>query len=249
MFRRLIVLLAILVAGPAFAEGKRFTLTAAPAFGESGAAKFILPRFSLKTGVRIELVAEGGDATLAASDEGALVFQSVDGETVWRLAIEDGPAREHAERFREWLTSEVGLRAVEGYRPDGVQVFARLGDGLIVEEVAEEEGDAALGSELALRNCGRCHVIDKRNRFGGIGSTPSFGAMKNLPQWRDRFEAFWTLNPHPAFTQIEDMTEPFDPTRPPPIAPLELTLEEVEAIVAFVVSMPTKDLGGALVQQ
>ena len=53
-------------------------------------------------------------------------------------------------------------------------------------------------------------------------------------------------NPHPAFTQIEGITEPFDPARPPPIAPLILTPEEVKAISSFVSRMPAKDLGGGV---
>lgn len=238
----------LVIAGSGSAEGKRFTLEADAALVESGAVKFVLPRFSLKTSVRIELVATGGDAVLAPDADGAAMFQEVGGD-IYRLEIRDGPNRDFVERFRDWLRSDVGLRAVEGFKGAEGMRLARVG-GAAVEEVVEvAEGDADLGSQLALQHCGRCHVVDKRNRFGGIGSTPSFGAMKNLPRWRERFEVFWTLNPHPAFTQIDEMTEPFDPTRPSPIAPLELTLEDVEAIVAFVVGMPVKDLGGALVRQ
>lgn len=238
--------IAIFVAFPAAGEGKRFSLSADPALVESGALKFILPRFSLKTGVKVDLTDGAADARLEAGTGEPPVFAEAGGRT---FALSLNGESEHAARFRDWLTSEVGLRTVLSFKRDGAPMFEAVEVVAAVVEAEAVDGDAALGSELALRRCGRCHVIDKRNRFGGIGSTPSFGAMKNLPRWRERFEVFWTLNPHPSFTQIEDITDPFDPSRPPPIAPLELTLEEVEAIIAFVVAMERKDLGGALVEQ
>ena len=238
--------IAIFAAFPAAGEGKRFSLSADPVLVESGAMKFILPRFSLKTGVKVELTDGEADARLEAGTGAPPVFAEAGGRT---YALSLSGESEHAARFRDWLTSEVGLRTVLSFKRDGAPMFEAVEVVAAVVEAEAVDGDAALGSELALRRCGRCHVIDKRNRFGGIGSTPSFGAMKNLPRWRERFEVFWTLNPHPSFTQIEDITDPFDPSRPPPIAPLELTLEEVEAIIAFVVAMERKDLGGALVEQ
>ena len=84
------------------------------------------------------------------------------------------------------------------------------------------------------------------NRFGGIGSTPSFPALRAIPGWRDKFEAFWTLNPHPSFTQVVDITPPFDPDRPPHIAPVVITQEDLEAIVAYAASIEPKDLGAAV---
>ena len=238
--------IALFFAAPAAGEGKRFSLFADPALVESGVLKFILPRFSLKTGVRVELSEGAADVRLERGTSGLPVFAEAGGRS---YALTLNGDNEHAARFRDWLTSDIGMRTVLSFERDGEKAFEAVELAATAEAVEEISGDAALGSELALRRCGRCHVIDKRNRFGGIGSTPSFGAMKNLPRWRERFEAFWTLNPHPSFTQIEDVTEPFDPSRPPPIAPLELTLDEVEAIVAFVVQMERKDLGGALVTQ
>lgn len=247
---RMIALLAVLLAAAsAQSEERRFSLLVSESFAASGAAKHILPRFSLKTGVRIDLVESGGDAALGPEVGGAGAFVEIQSGAVYRLAIPDGPKAALAGRFRDWIGSEVGGRAVESFAIDGAPVFARLDAAPAEEVAAAAAGDKDRGAELALRVCGRCHVVDARNRFGGIGSTPSFGAMKNLPRWRDRFEAFWTLNPHPAFTQVADVTEPFDPQRPPPIAPVELTLDDVEAIVAFVVALPVKDLGGALVEQ
>jgi mono/diheme cytochrome c family protein len=104
-------------------------------------------------------------------------------------------------------------------------------------------GTSAEGERLALRHCGRCHVVNDKNRFGGIGSTPSFGALRALPGANDKFAAFWTLNPHPAFVQVEGQTTPFDPAHPPSTAPVVLTREEAEAIASFAASIKPLDLG------
>ena len=101
----------------------------------------------------------------------------------------------------------------------------------------------APGEKLALVHCGRCHVIGERNRMGGIGSTPSFPVMRNLEDFEDRMRAFYALRPHPAFTQIEGVTEAFPIDRPSPIHPVKLTPDEVEQIVDFALTVPPADLG------
>lgn len=217
---------------------------------ESGFMKHVLPRFRFKTRIRAAALPEGsdGDASLLSEENGGTAIMSAVGGAVFRFQTitDDTDKVAKSTKLLQWLQSGPGRAAIEGFKPNGEQLFAP-GAAKIVQEVkVEVDGDANLGSKLALLHCGRCHVIDSRNPFGGIGSTPSFGAMKNLSGWLDSFSAFWTINPHPSFTQVEGITEPFDPSRPPPISPLLLTLEEVEAITAFVVSMPTKDLGGAV---
>lgn len=104
---------------------------------------------------------------------------------------------------------------------------------------------AADGEKLALLHCGRCHVVSAANKFGGIDSTPSFAALRSLADWREKLSTFWTASPHAAVVQIAGVTEPFPPDRPPPIAPVELTIEEVEAIQAFIETIEPKQLGGA----
>ncbi|MEP0522233.1 MAG: hypothetical protein ABJO09_15445 [Hyphomicrobiales bacterium] len=217
---------------------------------ESGFAKHLLPRFRFKTRIRVEPVREGeiGDASLAPNQEsGTAIMTSLDGTAfLFQTLTEDPDKAEKSAKLLDWLQSGPGRAAIEGFQIDGEQAY-QPGAAKVVQKIeVKVDGDASLGSKLALQHCGRCHVVDSRNPFGGIGSTPSFGAMKNLPNWLDRFSAFWTINPHPSFTQVEGITEPFDRSRPPPIAPLLLTLEEVEAITAFVVGMPRKDLGGAV---
>ncbi len=100
------------------------------------------------------------------------------------------------------------------------------------------------GERLALAHCGRCHVIGDVNKFGGIGSTPSFPVLRAYPDWKARFEAFYTEPPHIAVTQIEGVTEPFTASLPPPIHPVVLTEAEVEAIMGFVAQMEPKDIWG-----
>ncbi|MEM9145836.1 MAG: hypothetical protein AAGC57_06520 [Pseudomonadota bacterium] len=240
--------LAVSLSVVASAQSKGFRLSADPVLVETGALRYLLPRFALKTGVRVEVVDGTGDAHLAPSADGLPVFQSLDG-TVFHLSIADGGQADHARRFLEWLTSDIGRRAILKVKVGGAAPFAPVEAVAVIDVVEEPTGDIVLGEEVALRKCGRCHVISKKNRFGGIGSTPSFGALKTLPAWQDRFDTFWTLNPHPAFTQIEGVTEPFDPQRPSPIAPVELTLTELEALLAYVVSIKPKDLGKALIVQ
>ena len=97
-----------------------------------------------------------------------------------------------------------------------------------------------------MKNCGRCHAIDESNRKKTIGSTPSFGALRTFQDWEYRFEAFYTLNPHPSFTQIEEVTPPFPAGSPPAITPIKLTLDELYEILAFTRQIEPADLGRAV---
>ncbi len=215
---------------------------------ENGLTQHLLPRFRYKTRIRVEAVAEGeaGDASLLPDPTtGIAVMSSADGEAYFLTSLSDNAElQEKVGKLLDWMRSTPGRAAIEGFKPDGKQLFTPGARKIVKQVEIEIEGDADLGSKLALQHCGRCHVIDSRNPFGGIGSTPSFGALKTLPKWPDSFAAFWTINPHPAFTQIEGITEPFDPARPSPIAPIVMTIEEVEAVASFLAKLPAKDLGG-----
>ena len=69
MAKALLAMLAIIFALKAEAQQKSFALVADPALVESGLLKYILPRFSLKTGVKVALTASDGDATLGVRPE------------------------------------------------------------------------------------------------------------------------------------------------------------------------------------
>ncbi len=73
--------------------------------------------------------------------------------------------------------------------------------------------------------------------------------LRAFADWESRFSAFYVLNPHPSFTQIAEVTAPFPLHRPSPIVPVEMTLEEVEAVVAYVAALAAAGLGPALEHQ
>ena len=82
--------------------------------------------------------------------------------------------------------------------------------------------------------------------MNAMGSTPSFAVLRTMPDWAARFQSFYALKPHAAFTQVEDVTAPFPINRPSPIVPVEVTLDEVEAILAYVAEMTPADLGAPI---
>ncbi|RLJ59922.1 hypothetical protein BCF46_0112 [Litoreibacter meonggei] len=241
MFKYL-ALVAALIVTPALSQDKAFTLQTPDALVETGFMKHLLPRFSLKTGIRITTSTEVGDAAFGAG--GTAVFRQ--GDTLWHLDKTAGP---YTDAFHDWLLSDVGKRTIEAFAPDGDALFsADIGVAVEVQAVAVT-GDAALGERVSLTRCGRCHVVNETNRMNAIGSTPSFGLMRNFPDWQERFETFFLLKPHPAFTQVADVTEPFAAHLPSPIAPIEVTLQEIEAITAYVASIAPADLGAPIQSQ
>ena len=100
-------------------------------------------------------------------------------------------------------------------------------------------GDAGHGRELAREHCGRCHVLPGENNMG-IGSTPSFKimVMAKLPDWRERFERFYALRPHPNFVRIRELPQTVE--APPVVAPFELRLGDIEDILAFIDKLATE---------
>jgi mono/diheme cytochrome c family protein len=208
---------------------------------DAGFVQYVAPRFSLKTSVRITQVAEGDTAQMRFGAEGTPVF--VGAGQRWSLAHDGDP---RAVRFLDWLQSDIGKNTIESFvGADGATFSAQLVEE-VEAEVAIYEGDAAKGETLSLSLCGRCHVVNETNRMKGIGSTPSFRLLRALPNWDTRFATFHLLSPHPSFTQIADVSDPFDPARPPPIAPMEMTLQDLEAILAYVSAVEPADLGAPL---
>lgn len=233
---------AVLMTGIARAEEVR--LAVPEALEASGFAQHVVPRFSLKTGVRIARVGEGAEAEMAFSTEGKPIFEGLGAQ--WALT-HDGDAR--AVRFLDWLRSDVGRRTIESYTaPDG-SAFSTAVRQVRATVTLDYDGDALKGEALSLHHCGRCHVINEKNRMNGMGSTPSFAVLRSLKDWDVRFEQFFVLNPHPSFTQIEEITLPFDPSLPPPIVPMEMTQADLEAILAYVQGLAPADLGAPLQHQ
>ena len=209
--------------------------------------RFMLPRFTLKHRIRVEVVAADDSADLAlvaSADTDQQPYLEHNDGTNWALVTNTNS--DEMDKLLDWLASDVGHNTMTSFQIDGIALFRPAEPKAVVKVAVLPEGDIDAGEVLALQHCGRCHVINEKNRFGGIGSTPSFGALRTLPGWLDRFEAFFTLNPHPSFTQVEGMTEPFSIERPSHIAPIHLTLDDVEAITAYAASIKPKDLGGAV---
>lgn len=240
-----LVLLILPIRGEA--QERTLRLVVPEALQATGLPKYLLPRFSLKTAIRIELVGKDDlpDLALNVDGNGAPVFQEPN--ALWHLQVlKDTP---DVQRFVDWLGSDVGTRTITGFQPEGVALFARP----LVEKteviVAKITGDAVLGEKLSLANCGRCHVINETNRMKAIGSTPSFALLRTFDDWNSRFQSFYVLKPHPAFTQVKDVTDPFDPARPSPIVPLKVTTDDIDAILAYVATIPPADLGAPLQSQ
>lgn len=239
-----LIALCIILSSSVYAEDEPLRLAVPEALESSGFAQFVVPRFSLKTSIRITRVAPGDAAQMNFARDGEIVFVGL-GEQ-WGFSHNGDP---RAERFLTWLKSDVGKRTIESFTaPDGT-AFSTEVAAVAVEAEITFEGDAAAGEELSLSMCGRCHVINHKNRMNGVGSTPSFGVLRALPNWDTRFATFHLLNPHPSFTQIENVTEPFDPTLPPPIVPLTMTLDDLEAILAYVAEIEAADLGAPVQSQ
>ncbi|SMX23598.1 hypothetical protein [Boseongicola aestuarii] len=236
---KLLTVILVLVASSASAQTKEITLSAPDELVADGFLKYILPRFSLKTGVRINL--SSSPAELEIGESGTPVFRRED--KVYFVSKVDGP---HADTFLNWMASDIGKRTIDGFKPEGGPIYSSDVGVQTEEEEVVLTGDIKLGAEVSLGKCGRCHVVSDENRMDAIGSTPSFALMRNFADWQERFQAFYVLKPHGAFTQVKDVTAPFPEHLPSPIAPIEVTLDEIDAITAFVGSIEAADLGAPL---
>ena len=245
--RKVVVVLTLcLMPIGAQANDRLVHLYAPDALVETGLLKYILPRFSLKTQVRVELAGAPAQADIVLGGAGQALFHGV-GQT-WHMDLRraDHPG---TSRLAGWLTSEVGQRTVISFAPDGTTLFGPPQEVVRVVVAVQADGDATLGLEVAQTKCIRCHRVDDEHRMSGIGSTPSFAVLRSLKDWEDRFSSFYVLNPHPAFTMVEDVTPPFAIDRPSPIVPVRMTLTEVEAVLAYVATMDAADLGADLAHQ
>ncbi|MEM7472892.1 MAG: c-type cytochrome [Pseudomonadota bacterium] len=248
--RFLLMILLMVLPVSAVADDKLVRLYAPAEIAETGAMRHILPRFTLKTQVRIELLSSPVGADMAwgidLGTDGRALFQQ-DG-AVWAMLIS---ATEHpgTKRFADWLLSDVGQNTILSFAPDGVPLFEAPA-AVVQEEVAiEVDGNAVFGQKVAVLHCGRCHAVNEAGRINDIGSTPSFFVLRSFEDWQQRFAAFYALAPHGAFTQITDLTEPFAEHLPPAIVPIEMTLDEMEDMIAYVAKLKPADLGAPLQHQ
>lgn len=228
---------SFLFAGIATAEtdSRQFTLYVAPELADSGVMGHVLPRFALKTGRKAQLAKQPAEAELA--DEGIAVFAR--GGKTYRLRL--GGDNAAAILFQDWLLSTAGQAAVTGFVPASGEAFVSAPSEAKIA-ATEISGDAAKGLATAQTHCTRCHTVAPGDR-ANIGSTPSFMALRALPDWDVRFSAFYTLNPHPSFLRVTGISPPFDASRPPSLVPIELSQAEAEAILAYAATILPADLG------
>ncbi len=246
LIRCLIVVLALCFGTSAGADDRLVRLAVPDVLAESGLMRYMLPRFTLKTQVRVELVGPEASAHAAIGDAGIPVFVGL-GRT-WSLDVLS-PDHNGTNRLAAWIVDVTGQRAITGYTVDGVQPFTLPVEETATVTVVEYDGDEVRGKQVSRVHCGRCHVTARGDEGLGIGSTPSFFALRGFEDWEARFAAFFVLKPHPAFTQIEGVTEPFPIDRPSPIAPLELTPEDIDAIIAYVAGIEPAELGAPIRHQ
>ncbi len=107
--------------------------------------------------------------------------------------------------------------------------------GMIAAAVA---ADLDQGQALARLHCTRCHVVGDMNKYGGIGSTPSFGAIKTMPDWKERFDIFFALPPHPAVVRVEGISEKRPENLPAFTKQITLTIDELENLLGFINTLP-----------
>ena len=97
------------------------------------------------------------------------------------------------------------------------------------------------GRDIVRQHCTRCHVVPDMNPYGGIGSTPSFSAMKWLEDWARRFEIFYILPPHPSLVRIEGVSEERSASLPAFNKEIILKLEDIDDILEFVKTLKTPE--------
>lgn len=111
----------------------------------------------------------------------------------------------------------------------------------ITPQNANADDAVAKGREIVRQHCTRCHVVPNMNPYGGIGSTPSFTALKWLSDWEHRFEVFYTLPPHPALVNIQGITKERSAFLPAFVKEIELQIDDIDAILAFARTLETPD--------
>ena len=224
-----------------------FSLSSPVELQENGFLRFLLPRFSLKTGIQIALQADNPEVTI--STQNGVPFMNGLGQVFYlQTTTADTPRGRKAQRFAAWLDSDIGQRTMAQFQINGAQVFTPIEILQAAETASVFQGSAAQGERFSFTNCGRCHVVGDRNRMKGIGSTPSFPVLRSLPDWEERFSTFYARIPHPSLVQLEGVSAPFDPAFPPANQPLWLTLDELEDILTFVSALEPADLGAPLVE-
>jgi len=103
-----------------------------------------------------------------------------------------------------------------------------------------KKGDVKKGEDLSVIHCARCHVIGDFNKFGGLGSTPSFPLIAGMEDGYERFETFFERRPHPVFVRVPDVKR--WSSAPAYATEFTVTPKAIEDLMAYVKTIKPKDL-------
>ena len=206
--------------------------------------QYVVPRFSLKTRIRFDQVESSGDIQLVTvrPETGAEVMTLVSGETVYITAAGGAVESSDYRAFVDWLVSEPGRATIADFELDGRQIAIPTA----ADEAAPIEmvivGNIDHGRELSRDHCRRCHKVDRADKYAGIDNAPSFHAMRTFDDWHIRFSTFYAVSPHKALISVEGSG--IEKNRALiTIAPIDLQMDDINDIVAFVHSLTPLDLG------
>ena len=206
--------------------------------------QYVVPRFSLKTRIRLDRVESAGDIQLVTDrpETGVEVLKLVSGETVYVTAVGGAVENSDYQAFVDWLISEPGRATIADFELDGQQIAIPA----TAEEAAPIEmvivGNLENGRELSHDHCRRCHKVDRADKYAGIDNAPSFHAMRSFDDWYIRFSTFYAVSPHKALISVEGSGIKKDRALIT-IAPIDLRMDDINDIVAFVHSLTPLDLG------
>lgn len=93
----------------------------------------------------------------------------------------------------------------------------------------------SLGETLAIKHCALCHVVGTFNKFGGIGSTPSFQSLASMKDGEERFVTFFVRRPHLSFVFLPGQAPPTG--LPIPVPSVRLSDGDTRAIADFAMSL------------
>ena len=206
--------------------------------------QYMIPRFALKTRIRFERVESGGDLQLSSDPNlmGVPIFTLKPNRTVMLVTTRGDQDQKQFEIFRDWLQSGPGRSALSDFRQNGLQVAYPV-------EAPEEApikfvivGNPVLGEKISKLQCQRCHKVNRANKYSGVGNAPSFHAMRAFDDWYIRFSTFYAANPHKALISVTGSGIEKDRDMIA-IAPIDMEIEDINHIVAFVHSLTPLDLG------
>ena len=184
-----------------------------------------------------------GDIQLVTErpETGSEVLKLVSGETVYVTAIGGAVESLDYQAFVDWLVSGlVGQQLLTlSWMVHGSR-FQRPPKKLL--RLRWPLSEIFRMARVVARPCRRCHKVDRADKYAGIDNAPSFHAMRSFDDWYIRFSTFYAVSPHKALISVEGSGIEKDRALIT-IAPIDLKMDDINDIVAFVHSLTPLDLG------